>query len=175
MSHPLVFGLYGDRAAAAAGASAARALGVDRGHLSIVARTHQDESALAEQVGGSPGAEIEDSRPAARLGELGAQILAAIAIVLPGIGPIVTAGPLGAELGEVAGHAAGDMAGVLRGCGLAADRAEAWQHRIRSGAILLGVHVYGLDPQAVRAVLDRAGAEETATGLWASGERSASV
>lgn len=156
---------------AAAGARAARALGVDPAQLSIVSRTHRDESALAHQVGGSPGAEIEDSRPAARLGELGAQILAAIAVVLPGIGPIITAGPLGAELGEVAGHAAGDMAGVLRRCGLPADRAEAWEQRIRGGAVLLGVHVYGLDAETIRAALEQTGAEESATGVWASRER----
>jgi len=141
---------------AAAGARAARALGVDPAQLSIVSRTHRDES---------------DSRPAARLGELGAQILAAIAVVLPGIGPIITAGPLGAELGEVAGHAAGDMAGVLRRCGLPADRAEAWEQRIRGGAVLLGVHVYGLDAETIRAALEQTGAEESATGVWASRER----
>ncbi len=159
---------------AAAGAKAARALGVEPGHLSIVSRTHKAEGALADEVGGSPGAEIEDSRPAARLGELGAQILAAIAIVLPGIGPIVAAGPLGAELGEVAGHAAGDIAGVLRKCGLSSDRAEAWQHRLHGGAVLLGVHVYDVDAEAVRTALDQAGAEESAVGVWVSRQRPAS-
>ncbi|HVC20653.1 MAG TPA: hypothetical protein VNE16_11285 [Vicinamibacterales bacterium] len=166
MSHPLVLGLYRDAAAAASGARAARALGVQPDQLSIVSRTHEDEIALAREVGGSPGAEMEDSRPAGRLGELGAHILAAVAIVLPGIGPIVTAGPLAAELGEVAGHAAGDLAGVLGKCGLAEERAHTWETRVHEGAVLLGAHIYGVDAGAVRAALAQAGADETALGAW---------
>jgi hypothetical protein len=168
VSHPLVFGLYRDATTAADGARAAQALGVDPAELSIVCSSHDAEGTLARQIGGSPGSEIEDSRVAARLGELGAQVLAAIAIVLPGIGPIVTAGPLGAELGEVAGHAAGDIAGVLTRCGVPHAVAESWQHRIRTGAVLLGVHAYGVDVDALRRALDQSGAEQSATGVWES-------
>src|SRR5512143_3318947 len=104
MSHPLVLALFDDRAGAARAAGALRDLGIDRANLSVVVRTHQDEGELAEQVGATPGAEIEDSRPAARLGELGGYLVAAIALILPGIGPIVSAGPLAADFGEAAGH-----------------------------------------------------------------------
>ena len=48
------------------------------------------------------GVELEQSRPAAIFGEIGGQMLAAIALVMPGIGPIVAAGPLAAELGKMA-------------------------------------------------------------------------
>jgi hypothetical protein len=57
-------------------------LGIPREEISIVARTHDDEGALAQQSGGSPGSEIEDSRAAGRLGELSAHLLAAIALVM---------------------------------------------------------------------------------------------
>jgi len=84
--HPLVLGLYSTPSAAAAGARALHALGVARDQISVVSRNHDEEGALAEQMDASPGADIEDSRPAARLGELGGQVLAAIALVMPGIG-----------------------------------------------------------------------------------------
>ena len=74
--------------------------------MSIVARSHDEEGALARAADASPGSEIEDSRPASRLGELTAHFLAAIAVVMPGIGPIVADGPLAAGLGEAAGHVA---------------------------------------------------------------------
>ncbi len=65
---------------------------------------------IANELDATPGVELEDSWLAGRLGELSGWVLAAIAVVMPGIGPIVAAGPLGAELGEAAGHAAGSLA-----------------------------------------------------------------
>src|SRR4026208_1332907 len=93
MAHALVMALFEDAAAAADGARDLRKLGISRERVSIVARTHDEEGALAQASGASPGSEIEDSATAARLGELGAHLLAAIAMVLPGIRPIVAARP----------------------------------------------------------------------------------
>ena len=88
----------------------------------------------------TPGAEVEESRPAARLGELGGLVLATIAFVMPGIGPIVAIGPLSAGLGEAAGHVAGGVASMLTSAGVDADRAARLQQQVEAGAILLGVH-----------------------------------
>jgi hypothetical protein len=98
-------------------ARAVRALGVPRERLSIVARTHAEEGNLADATGASPGTEIEDSAIAARAGELGGYLIAAVAMVLPGIGPIVAGGPLAADLGEAAGHLAGGVAKALEHAG----------------------------------------------------------
>lgn len=166
MSHPLVLALFESADAALPAARAVRDLGVDRAQLSIVARTHEEEGALAERFGATPGVEIEDSRVAARLGELGAQILAAIAVVMPGIGPIVAAGPLAAELGEAAGHVAGGVASVLSKAGLTEAQAVRWQSRVEQGAVLLGVHVIAGEVSAVRTALERNGAGEIALAQW---------
>ena len=145
MSHPLLMALFGDVSSAAAAARGAHALGVDRADLSVVARDHQDEERIANQIDASPGSEIEDSPAASRLGELSGYILAAIAIGLPGTGAVVAAGPLAAELGEVAGHVAGQVAGDLKAtlmkAGMSEADADRWREQIESGgAILLGVH-----------------------------------
>lgn len=166
MAHPLVLALFSDHAAAARGAGFLRELGVDRGDLSVVARDHEEEGRLAREMGVTPGAEIEDSRPAARLGELGAHLLAAVAIVLPGIGPIVSAGPLAADLGEAAGHMAGDLAATLSRSGFSSEQAAGWQRKVEHGAILLGVHVTSGGTEAVRTALEDAGASETALAEW---------
>jgi hypothetical protein len=146
MSHPLLMALFADVSSAAAAAREAHALGVDRGDLSVVARDHQDEERIASQIDASPGSEIEDSSAASRLGELGGYILAAIAIGLPGTGAVVAAGPLAAELGEVAGHVAGQVVGDLKAtltkAGMTESDADAWREQIETGrAILIGVHV----------------------------------
>ena len=98
MSHPLVLALFATPAGAAAAARALHERGVDRDHISVISRSHDEEGALAEQMDASPGVDIEDSRSAARLGELSGQVLAAIAVVMPGIGPIVAAGPREVEV-----------------------------------------------------------------------------
>ena len=141
MSHPLVLALFDGADRAAAGARAARELGIPAEHLSVVARNHEEEGRIAERIGATPGADIEDSRLAARLGELGAHVLAAIALVLPGIGPIVASGPLAAGMGEAAGHVAGDLSTILSGAGVSTDRAERYERAVKRGAILIGAHV----------------------------------
>ncbi len=119
MSHPVVLALFDDPATAATAARELRMLGVARERVSIVARSHDEEGAIARASGASPGSEIEDSAPASRLGgELSAHLLAAIALVMPGIGPIVADGPLAAGLGEAAGHLAGGLARTLEAAGL---------------------------------------------------------
>jgi hypothetical protein len=166
MSHPIVVALFSSPAAAAAGARAVHTLGVGRDEISVVTRNHDEEGALANQMDATPGADIEDSRPAARLGELGAQVLAVIALVLPGIGPIVAAGPLSAGLGEAAGHVAGGVASVLTRAGISEQRAESMQHAVSRGAVLLAVHVLRGDVQAVEAALTAGGATDVELANW---------
>ena len=141
MAHPLVLALFESAERAAAAASATRALGIDGQQLSVVARNHEEEGRLAEQIGATPGADIEDSRLAARLGELSAHVLAAIALVLPGVGPILASGPLAAEMGEAAGHVAGDLSTILERAGVTSDRADRYERAVEGGAILIGAHV----------------------------------
>lgn len=165
MAHPLVLAVFGDSTSAATAARAARNLGVNREHLSIVARTHDAEGQVAQDAG-SPGAEIEDSRTAGFLGELSALLLAAVAMVLPGIGPIVAAGPLAAGLGEAAGHAAGNLPAVLTRAGIPHERAERWRQEIERGSILLGAHAVGAEADDLERIMRANGANEVARASW---------
>src|SRR5262245_16297214 len=164
--HPLVLALFDDPASAAAAARGLRSLGIARERVSVVARSHDEEGALAEASGASPGSEIEDSAAASRLGELSGHLLAAIALVLPGIGPIVADGPLAAGLGEAAGHVAGGIARALRQAGLDRTEADHWQKRIEQGAILVGAHVDRSAVAAVQGVFTSKGAASIAEATW---------
>jgi hypothetical protein len=170
MSHPLVLALCRNPQAVAAAARAIHAAGVRAADLSVVARSHEAERVIAGDVDGTPGAEIEDSRPAARLGELGGVILAAIATVLPGAASLVTAGPLAAELGEAAGHAAGGVSSMLVKAGLSRAEAVEWQTQIEAGAVLLGVHARSASVEAVESALGRSGVGPVARATWDDGE-----
>lgn len=165
--HPLVLALFDDPSAAAAAARHLRAIGVPRERVSIVARSHDEEGVISKAAGASPGSEIEDSAPASRLGELGAHLLAAIALVMPGIGPIVADGPLAAGMGEAAGHLAGGIARALEHAGIPRSEAEHWESEIRAGALLVGAHVAERDTEPARDALARAGGRAVTVGTWA--------
>jgi hypothetical protein len=166
MSHPLVLGLFATPSAAAAAARDLRTLGVARERVSIVARSHDEEGSLAEAANASPGSEMEDSRPASRLGELSAHLIAAVALIMPGIGPIVADGPLAAGLGEAAGHAAGGIGRALERAGLSRSEAEHWEARIDQGAVLVGAHVAAATETAARDRMAQLGASDLAQGTW---------
>ncbi|MEO8521358.1 MAG: hypothetical protein ABI603_08350 [Acidobacteriota bacterium] len=166
MPHPLVLALYTSPAAAAVGARAAHAAGVPHDSISVVSRNHDEDTALAAGMDATPGAELEDSRTAGRLGELSGYVLAAIALVLPGVGPIVAAGPLSAGLGEAAGHAAGGLASALSEAGLPEDRAEALQRAVADGAVLIAVHTTETSAPLIRAAMASSGATLVETANW---------
>lgn len=166
MPHSLVMALFQDPSTAAAAARDLRALGIPRERVSIVARTHDEEGVLAQASGGSPGSELEDSRAASRLGELAAHLVAAVAIVIPGVGPIVADGPLAAAVGEAAGHVAGDVSRALEHAGLDEAEASRWEHRIRGGAFLVGAHVESSAIDTARDVLLRNNGSPVAVGAW---------
>ncbi len=166
MPHPLVLGLFDDAAAAAQAARALREMGLPRERVSIVARSHDEEVHLAKASGASPGVEIEDSFAASRLGELSAHVIAAIALVMPGIGPLIADGPLAAELAEAAGHLAGGIAKTLEQAGLSGDEAERWEERITAGAILLGAHTDDRSADRIGETLKQNGAARVIAGTW---------
>ncbi len=167
--HPLVIALYDRASDAAAAARALHAMGVASDRISVVARNHDEEGELADQMDASPGAEVEDSRPAARLGELGGLVIAAIAVALPGIGSIVAAGPLSAGLGEAAGHVAGGVSSVLASAGVSRRRADELEGEVERGAILLAVHVMDRQPgsdRPIREALSSAGGRDIDVVNW---------
>ena len=164
--HPLALALFSNASMAAEAAATLHALGISREQISVVAHSHADARTLADRMNATSGVDLEDSRPAGRLGELGGRVLAAIALVMPGIGPIVAAGPLAAELGEAAGHVAGSLASVLKSAGLPQEPAEALQQGVAQGAVLLGVHVAASDVDRVRGSLSAAGATQLEMVTW---------
>jgi hypothetical protein len=68
------------------------------------------------------------------------------AIAIPGIGPIIAAGPIVAALsGAALGAAAGGLTGALIGMGIPEYEAKRYEGKIRSGGILISVHADDAD------------------------------
>jgi len=81
---------------------------------------------------------------AATVGILGGALgwlVGAGALAIPGVGPLIAAGPIMAALAGVgAGTVLGGLAGALVGLGIPEYEAKRYEGRIRSGGILLSVH-----------------------------------
>jgi hypothetical protein len=63
------------------------------------------------------------------------------ALAIPGVGPLIAAGPIMAALsGAAVGAALGGVAGALVGMGIPEYEAKMYEGKIRDGNILIGVH-----------------------------------
>src|ERR1700719_1445732 len=84
------------------------------------------------------------------------------ALVIPGMGPFIAAGPIMAALaGAGAGAAAGGLAGALIGMGIPELEAKQYEGKIKNGNILLSVHAEdGKQVTRAKEILKNGGAED---------------
>src|SRR5204862_7816404 len=125
-----------------------------------------EEGVLLGAGGAWSGSETEGSPAASRVGMLSAHLAGVVALVIPGVRPIVADGPLSAALGESAGHMAGYVALALEHAGLESGEAARWEKRIEGGAFLVGAHVDRPPVETARDILIRNGGSPVAVGTW---------
>src|SRR6187549_1190421 len=87
------------------------------------------------------------------------------ALAIPGLGPFIAAGPIMAALsGAAAGAALGGVTGALIGLGIPEYEAKQYEGKIRSGNILLSVHVEDATERGrAKQVMERFGATDVST------------
>jgi Alternative complex III, ActD subunit len=86
-------------------------------------------------------------------------------LAIPGIGPLLAAGPIVAMLGGVgAGGVLGGVAGALIGFGIPEYEAKRYEGRVRDGGILLSVHADNAEwSKRARVILDQTGAHDVSS------------
>ena len=87
------------------------------------------------------------------------------ALAIPGIGPLVAAGPILAALsGAAIGGAAGGLTGALIGLGIPEYEAKRFEGKVRSGNILISVHTEdGDEARRAREIFGQQHAEDIAS------------
>jgi len=136
-------------------------LAPDRGGLRDL--SHQDSTKAPE------GAAAGASAGALFGGALG--WLAGIgALAIPGVGPLIAAGPILATLsGAALGTAAGGLTGALVGMGIPEYEAQAYEGKLREGNILMCVHADSSEEASeIRRIFGEEQAESISTGSEAS-------
>jgi len=97
------------------------------------------------------------------------------ALAIPGLGPLIAAGPILATLsGLAAGGTVGGVTGALVGTGIPEYEAQQYEGRLRQGHILLAVHADSSEEAArARQVMTDEKGESISTGSEASESKSA--
>ena len=86
-------------------------------------------------------------------------------LAIPGVGPLIAAGPILAALtGVAAGAAVGGITGALVGYGIPEYEAKIYEGKLRDGNILISVHTEDSKERSrAKQIFDRCGAEDIGT------------
>jgi hypothetical protein len=133
--------------------------------------SHDQISVVAANSPNAPGSDTPNFAPlenigsdtaagtGAAVGTLTGFFAGMVALAIPGIGPIIAAGPLAAGLmGAGIGAAAGGIAGALRKHGIPEGHAGRYSEAIQRGACMVVVHADGTQADRAVSILDRDGA-----------------
>jgi hypothetical protein len=142
MTPNTVVGLFDDRDHGQRAVEALKNANFRSGDISVSLDDRAGAAALAADTGLSAGAGATTGALAgATLGAITGWLAGIGALAVPGVGPIVTAGPLAAALTGVAiGAAGGGLAGALPGMGIPEDEVSWDESAVGRGDTLVTVH-----------------------------------
>jgi hypothetical protein len=168
-----VFGIYLDRIAVEEGVSALRNHGFRNTDISIL---------MPENVGNKDLAHEKSTKApeGATAGGLAGGIAGGVlgwlagigALAIPGLGPLIAAGPIVAALaGAGAVGAVGGVLGALAGLGVPEYEAKRYEGRVKQGGVRLSVHCDDADwVRRAKELLRDTGAEDIASAGEASAD-----
>jgi len=167
------FGIYSNQATASIAVDRLTAAGFSNDDVSVLMSDHQGskEFAAEKNTKAPEGTATGVGVGGAIGGTLG--LLAGIgALAIPGVGPLIAAGPIMAALaGLGVGGAVGGLVGALVGMGIPEYEAKRYEGRVKDGGILLSVHCDSSEEVSrSKDILKATGAEDIAS----SGEKAVS-
>jgi hypothetical protein len=155
-----VVGFFADRRDAENAVEALVNAGISREQMGVVSRDYRDAADTPKigplhETGGSDTAAGET----AALGGMAGFAVGLLALAIPGVGPILAAGPLAAGLaGAGIGAAAGGLIGYLKDAGVSEDEAEYYAEGLRRGGSIVAVRPEDGDTGRVKRILEDNGA-----------------
>jgi hypothetical protein len=173
-----VFGIYATAPQAERAVDALMSAGFTSPDISVLLPDTQSTHAFAhhKDTKAPEGTAVGVTAGGAIGGVLG--VLAGIgALAIPGVGPLIAAGPIMAGLaGLGVGGAVGGLVGALMGLGIPEYEAKRYEGRVKGGGTLLSVHCDTSDEiSRAKSILKGTSAEDIASSSEASSPRSASA
>ena len=168
-SRDTVVGVFHDRDDAQDAINALRDAGIAPDDISVLARDRDQAGALAEDTGTEAGAgAATGALTGGLLGGVAGWLIGIGALAIPGIGPIIAAGPIAAALGGAAlGAAGGGVIGALTGAGVPEEDARWYDEQFKGGGILVTVNSRGRYDE-VAAIMREHGGRDASSGRNAS-------
>jgi hypothetical protein len=157
-----VFGIYPDRVSVEEAVEALRAAGFRGTDISVLFQENQGTKDFAHEKNTKAP---EGATAGGIAGGISGGVLGWLtgigALAIPGLGPLIAAGPIVAALaGLGAVGAVGGMIGALAGMGMPEYEAKRFEGRIKQGGVLMSVHCDDDDwVKRAKDVLRRTGAE----------------
>lgn len=160
-----VFGIYPDQLTAEDAVDTLKDAGFRSTDISILFPDNQGTKDFAhEKHTKAPEGAVTGGGSGAVIGGALGWLAGMGALAIPGIGPLLAAGPLlGLLSGIGVGSAIGGLTGALIGLGIPEYEARRYEGRIRRGGILLSVHCDNSDwSRRAKNILHQTGAEDVA-------------
>ena len=152
--HETVVGVYEDHSAAEDAVRRLQKNGIPMENISIIGKKFQT---IEKPIGFVPTGTVarEGAMVGAWTGGIFGLLIGAAFLILPGVGPVIVAGPLAAALlsgveGALAGATFGGLTGALVGLGISRPEAILYEAQVKAGKLLVTVH--GSPEQAQRAL-----------------------
>ena len=156
---PTVVGVFDNQNDAESAVREIQDLGVDENNISIVAREGNIDEDQTET--GNENINRQDLTDGAvtggALGGIAGLLAGAGALTIPGIGPVIAAGPISAGL---TGVAAGGLAGSLVDLGIDEERGQYYEGEVKNGAILAAVEADDNNVNDIASYMRRNGARD---------------
>ena len=158
-----VYGIFRNRQHLSEGLSLIRSYGFRPEDVSILGQENigTKDMAVGNATKAPEGAVTGGAVGAATGGVLG-WLVGIGALAIPGVGPLIAAGPILAALaGTGAGIAVGSLTGALVGSGIPEYEAKRYEGRISEGGILLSIHSDNKEwADRAKTALEEVGAED---------------
>jgi ActD protein len=182
MSNTSVFGVYRDTVALGGGLEALRNAGFRNTDVSVLLPENAGTKDFVHQKDSkAPEGATTGVTTGAVVGGIVGWLAGIGALAIPGVGPLIAAGPIVAMLaGAGAVGAAGGIVGTLVGLGIPEYEAKRFEGRVRSGGTLVSVHCDDSEwVKRAKRLLEETGAEDVASSSeskadYAASERPAS-
>jgi hypothetical protein len=158
-----VFGIYPSQADAENAVNGLKLAGFRNTDISILVPENEGSKDLGmEKNSKAPEGTAAGAGSGAVIGGIVGWLVGAGALVIPGLGPFVAAGPImGLLSGLGVGGALGGVTGALVGLGIPEYEAKRYEGRVRKGGILLSVHCDDSEwVKTAKTILDQTGAED---------------
>jgi len=171
------FGIYPEQISVEGAVDALRNAGFRNTDISVLFPENAGSKDLAhEKHTKAPEGSVTGSLAGGVIGGALGWLAGIGALAIPGLGPLIAAGPIVAALAGVgAGGAVGGVTGALIGLGIPEYEAKRYEGRIRKGGILLSVHCDNDDwTKRAKQILEHTGAEDVATTSEAKADYAAS-